>query len=82
MKWMKLLLVVFMIFSLSTAALAHDYDNLGYGNDPGELLLLPFKVVWDVLTLPIYIAGGLFGGGYYSRGYGTWYVPSWDNNLN
>lgn len=81
MKWISLLLAVFMIFGGATVAMAHDYDGLGYGNDPGELLILPFKWTWDLLTLPIYVAGGLLGGSYYSRGYGSWYTPSWDNAI-
>jgi len=81
MKWISVLLVVLMVFGLVLPAQAHDYDGLGYGNDPGELVLLPFKAAWDLLTLPFYVMGGILGGSYYSRGYGSWYTPSWDNNI-
>ena len=78
----SLLLAVMMIFSFSSTGLAHDYDGLGYGNDPGEMLLIPFKVVWDVVSFPMYALGGILGGSYYNRGYGSWYTPSWDNGIN
>ncbi len=81
MKALTLIIAIVMAFGFVTPAMAHDYDGLGYGNDPGEMLMLPFKVVWDVLSLPFYVAGGLFGGSYYERGYGSWYTPSWDNRI-
>lgn len=82
---MKLFLSLFvalvMVFGFAAPGMTHDYDGLGYGNDPGEMLILPFKVVWDVVSFPFYLAGGLLGGSYYDRGYGSWYTPSWDNHI-
>ena len=82
MKLLSVVLAVMMVFGFASPGLAHDYDGLGYGNDPGELLLLPFKAAWDLITLPMYLVGGLLGGSYYSRGYGSWYTPSWDNHID
>ncbi len=81
MKLLSLIVALVMVFGFAAPGMAHDYDGMGYGNDPGEMLVLPFKVVWSVVSFPFYVVGGLFGGSYYSRGYGSWYTPSWDNNI-
>lgn len=77
MKWVSLLLAVLMVFSFAGTSMADPRGPMGYGNDPGELLVIPAQVVWAIFTLPIYVVGGLLGGSYYSRGYGSWYTPSW-----
>lgn len=81
-KVFSLLLALMMVFGAVAPATAHDYDGLGYGNDPGEMLALPFKLVWDIVAFPFYVAGGIVGGSHYNRGYGSWYMPSWDNRIN